>query len=468
MYKYVFLNLLFCMNLQAQTQLNLDDCIALAIKNNFQIKQSEMQVESGINQYNQTKFSQLPAVAGILNQGYNLGRTIDPYSNDIVTNQIGTNNMGVRADWVVFNGFQNKKQLEQQMLQLKASKYDVENAKNTIKLNVILAYMQILSANELLEVAQNQAVATKLQLEKVEKLVKLNVTSESNLYDIKAQLASDEFQITNAKNNYRSAKLRLKQLLNISSDKDINFEGISLENIQISPNLQIQSEVLDFAENNFPEIKAGKTRLLAYQKGIEIINNMKFPTITLSGAWGTSYSSAAKKAVIGENLNESFTNQYININNAKIPVMQIVPDVSTQKIGFGSQLGNNNNLSLGLNVRIPIFNTTQQKYRLENVKIQQKIAKNETENTRLQLQQAIEQAFIDRNNAAERYESLQNQLIALEKAFQVAEIKLSTGIINPIDYTITKTNFDKAKANAVQAKYEYFFRVKIVDFYQGK
>jgi outer membrane protein len=131
-------------------------------------------------------------------------------------------------------------------------------------------------------------------------------------------------------------------------------------------------------------------------------------------------------------------------------------------------LGNNNNLSFGLNIRIPIFNTTQQKYRLENVKIQQKIAQNEVTNIRLQLQQAVEQAFIDRDNAAERYESLQNQLTALEKAFNVAEIKLSTGIINPIDYTITKTNFDKAKANAIQAKYEYFFRVKIVDFYQGK
>jgi outer membrane protein len=319
-----------------------------------------------------------------------------------------------------------------------------------------------------LEVAQNQALASKLQLEKVEKLVKLNVVSESNLYDIKAQLVSDEFQITNAKNNYRSAKLRLKQLLNISSDKDINFEGISLENIQISPNLQIQSEVIYFAENNFPEIKAGKTKLLTHQKGIEIINNMKFPTITLSGAWGTSYSSAAKKAVIGENFSESFTNQYININDTQVPVMQIVPDISTEKIGFTNQLGNNNNLSFGLNIRIPIFNTTQQKYRLENVKIQQKIAQNEVTNIRLQLQQAVEQAFIDRDNAAERYESLQNQLTALEKAFNVAEIKLSTGIINPIDYTITKTNFDKAKANAIQAKYEYFFRVKIVDFYQGK
>ena len=468
MYKYIFLSLFIATGLQAQTQLKLEDCIELAIKNNFQIKQSEMQVESGINQYNQTKFGQLPTVAGILNQGYNLGRTIDPYSNDVVTNQIGTNNMGVRADWVVFNGFQNKKRLEQQMLQLKASKYDVETAKNAIKLNVILAYMQILSANELLEVAQNQALASKLQLEKVEKLVKLNVVSESNLYDIKAQLASDEFQITNAKNNYRSAKLRLKQLLNISSDKDINFEGISLENIQISPNLQIQSEVIYFAENNFPEIKAGKTKLLTHQKGIEIINNMKFPTITLSGAWGTSYSSAAKKAVIGENFSESFTNQYININDTQVPVMQIVPDISTEKIGFTNQLGNNNNLSFGLNIRIPIFNTTQQKYRLENVKIQQKIAQNEVTNIRLQLQQAVEQAFIDRDNAAERYESLQNQLTALEKAFNVAEIKLSTGIINPIDYTITKTNFDKAKANAIQAKYEYFFRVKIVDFYQGK
>lgn len=468
MFKYIFLSLFIFSGLQAQTQLNLEDCIELAIKNNFQIKQSEIQVESGLNQYSQTKFSQLPAVSAILNQGYNLGRTIDPYSNDVVTNQIGTNNMGIRADWVVFNGFQNKKQLEQQLLQLKANKYDVETSKNTIKLNVILAYMQILSTNEILDVVQNQAIATKLQLEKVEKLVKLNVVSESNLYDIKAQLASDEFQITNAKNNYRSAKLQLKQLLNISPDKDVNFDLDSIGNMQFPNSLQKQEEVVEFAENNFPQVKAGKTRLLAHQKNIEIINNMKFPTITLSGAWGTSYSSAAKKAVIGEELKESFTNQYIAINNTKIPVMQIVPDISTQKIGFANQLGNNNNLSLGLNVRIPIFNTIQQKYRLENAKIQQKVAKNELDNSKLQLQQAIEQAFIDRNNAEERYKSLQNQLVALEKAFQVAEVKLSTGLINPIDYTISKTNFDKAKANVVQAKYEFLFRMKIIEFYHGK
>jgi outer membrane protein len=464
MYRIIMLSLI-SLTIQAQTKLSLEDCINLAIKNNFQIRQADMQVELGINQLNQSKTSQLPTVNSFIGQGLNLGRTIDPYSNDIVTNQIGTNNLGLRADWTVFNGFQNKRQIELQNLQVKANQLDVETAKNNIKLNVILGYMQVLSSRELLEVSRTQANTTKLQVEKVEKLVKLTVLPESNLYDIKAQLANDNFQITSTQNNLRLAEMQLKQLMNIQPNIMIEFEAMPIEilNKDIS-----QTEVFKIAELSFPAIKSAEIKQRIQDKNKEVISGLRLPTVTLSGGWGTSYSSAAKKPVIGTEIKEFATGQYINIGSNKIPVMQLSPDFSTTKINYFNQLGNNNNVSIGLNIRIPIFNSTQQKYKLVNATIQQKIAQIETENAKNQLFQSIEQAFINRDNAAEKYSSLQNQLISLEKAYQVAETKLASGLINPIDFSITKTNLDKAKANLVQAKYEYFFRLRILDFYQYK
>jgi outer membrane protein len=465
MYKFLFIGILITSKLFAQTTLSLNDCIDLAIKNNFKIKQSEVQVESVINQYNQTKSSQLPTVSGLINQGYNVGRTIDPYSNDVVTNQMGTNNIGIRANWVVYNGFQNKKLLEQTLLQLKSNKYDVEIAKNEIKLNIIFAYMDVSSAIELSEVAQSQLLVSKLQVEKIEKLVRLNVLPESNLYDIKAQQASDEFQVTNSINNVRSSNLRLKQLLNLPQGTFVRFERIQLDEL-IGTSI-IQAQVFDLAKKNFPDLKANQIKMAYQDKSIEIINSLKKPTVSLFGGWGTSYSSVAKKPIVGESLTESFTNQYISFGDKKIPVMQIQPEVSVEKISLKNQFMNNNNLSLGLNISIPIFNVTQSKYKLQNVQIQKSLLKNEEESIKTRLYQTIEQAFIDKDNADERYKSLQKQLIALEKALNVAEIKLSTGIINPLDYSITKSNFDKAKANLVVAKHEYYFRLKIIEFYKN-
>lgn len=465
MYKYLFL-IGFCVGLEttAQTTLTLADCFDLAIRNNLQIRQAERQADLGINNYQQSKASQLPSVAGVFNQGYNLGRTIDPYSNDVVTNQIGTNNLGVRADWVLFNGFQQKNILAQQTLQLQADQLDVETAKTNLKLNLLLAYMQVLIADELLEMAHSQAKGTAMKVERIEKMVKLNVVAESNLFDIQAQLSNDKFQITHSQNNLRLAKLKLQQLLNIPLDKTFDIEKIDLQPIGIYKSNPQQ--VFEAASGSFASIKAAQRRWQAQQKAVDIVAGMRYPTITLSGAWGTAYSSAAMQPIIGEGFNEVPTNQYISIGNSKIPVMQVVPQISSQKIGYFNQLGNNTNLSFGLSLRVPIFNTTQQKYKQQQAQIQKQLAGYEIDATKVQLRQAIEEAFIYKNNAQDRLESVTSQLAIIEKSVQTAEIKLMSGLINPTDYAIGKAQFDKAKADAIQAKYEYLFRIKVLEFYQ--
>jgi outer membrane protein len=270
-------------------------CIDYAINNNVSLKQSQMAVESGIVQLNQSKVAKLPTANGQFNLNGNAGRNVDPFTNGIVTNTIGTNNMGVGLSMPIFDGNRNKITVERSQLSLEAAQMDVATQKNNVSLQVTVAYLNVLSAEDLIDVAQKQLDVTKLQYERTQKLVDAGSLPETNLFDLDAQIANDELSLINAQNSLESAILTLKQAMNAPVEMNVQVSRIVVPDPNIINYGENANSVYQTAVGYLPEVKAGEIRLKAADKNIAIAKSLGLPSLSANTSWGTAFSSAAKR-----------------------------------------------------------------------------------------------------------------------------------------------------------------------------
>ena len=448
---------------------SLRQCIDYAINNNVSLKQSQMAVESGIVQLNVSKMAKMPTANGQFNLNGNAGRNVDPFTNSVVTNTIGTNNMGVGVSVPVYDGFRNKNTVERNQLSLEAAQMDVNAQKNNVSLQVAVAYLNVLSTEDLIDVANRQLDVTRLQMERTQKLVRAGSIPETNLFDLDAQIANDELSLINAQNNHESAILTLKQAMNAPIEMVLNVSRIEVPDPNILNYAEKASTIYQTAIGYLPEIKSGEIRIKAADRNIAIAKSLGLPTLSASTSWGTAFSSVAKRVTSSTTTSNSIPVS-AEFQGQTIPFVINFPQTNytSEKIPYFSQVGNNQNFNIGLSLRIPIFNGYNQKYQTQAATIQKKQAELTNESTKLQIRQNIDQAYITMLNAQKRYSATLAQTNALERSFKAAESRYNAGSSNFVDYNLSKTNLDRAKSNLIVAKYDYIFRIKILDFYQNK
>lgn len=451
-----------------ETTYSLQDCITYALKNNVQLRQAQLSFESGLNELERSKQTIYPTVNGQFNLNSNFGRNIDPFSNDIVTQAIGTNTFGVGSNVTLYNGHRIKNTIKRNELSLQASQLDLLAQKNNISLQVAVAYLNVLSSNELVKVAEKNLEVTQIQLERTTILVRGGALPETNVFDLNAQVANNELQLVNAQNNIENAKLGLRQAMNILDNRNFEVTEVTVANPSLSPYPQTATEVYEAAISYLPDVKAAKVREEVAQKNIEIAKAVGIPSIFANANWGTAFSTVAKRAIPGD---PTFT---------EVPVSAVVDgqtvagiinfpqqNFTRENIPYFSQIGNNQNANLGIGMSIPIFNGNNKKFQMQAAKIQKLQSELNSEGTLLGIRQSIDQAYITMSNAAKNYSASQAQVEALTRSFEAAESRFSQGASTFVDYNLAKTQLDSALANLIQAKYDYLFRVKILDFYQN-
>ena len=453
------------------TTLTLEQCIELALQNQPSVRQSELQQQLADNTVEQTRRSQLPQLSGFSNQGVNFGRNVDPYTNGITNAQIGTNSAGLGLNWTVFNGFQLKNTLTQQSLTAKAGQYDVAATKNAVSLNTLLAYLQLLSAQDLLAASEVQVAVSQRQVERTEKLVKSGTTAPFNLYDAQSQLANDEKQHVQARTNLNTANLTLLQLLNLPATTPLQVTRLALDgqwgNTPAQPGTTDGYQLYAQARTFMPEVLAADLRTKAAQKGLDLAKGLAYPSVVLNANWGTSYSSAARRSVYGSEMIEQTTTGFVDVAGQAYPVKVLTPTSGTERIGYFGQLGNNQYKSIGLSIRIPILNGFQVRYRTTTARLQQQVAESQAEDIRRGLRQAIDQAVNQWQNAYERYIALEQQVAVLGQSYKAAEARYNAGLLNAVDYNLSKSNLDRASVNLIQARYETLLRAKVAEFYRN-
>ncbi|GHB79847.1 TolC family protein [Persicitalea jodogahamensis] len=457
-------------------RLTLEECVQIALQNNPQIKQAGLQVSANENNLIQSKWQRWPSLGFNASQGFSFGRNIDPFTNQFVQQNISFNNYSLNSSVTLFNGFQLQNNIKQNDLTLQASEKDLAATRNDIMLNVALAYLNIISNRELIEVARQQGAATQLQLDRTQRLVDAGSLAESQLFDLRAQLANDELSLVNAENNLESSKLQLKQLMNVPGSEVIDVQTIDAPDPALRAYENTVNEVFDTALQNLPQMEAAKLRVQSAGAAIEIAKAQGLPSLTFSGGVSTAFSSAAPKTRFVGDGSQGTTQEVVSstrfvvVGDQTLPVTEVVqvPGGSLQTFNYFDQLNFNRNSRLNLSLQIPIFTNYQTKYRVANARIQQQNLEQQANIVTQQIRQNVEQAYIDMNNSGKRYSATANQVRALEEAFRVAESRFGAGAINSAEYNIAKANLDRARANLIQTKYDYTFRTKILDFYMNK
>ncbi len=447
-------------------KLSLREAVDIAIKNNLTVKQSELRTETADINRKQSKAYLLPNLNGSFNYGWNNGRNIDPFTNTYVNQQLAGSNIGLNGQWNVFNGFQVQNSIKQSKLAYEASKNELQQAKETLTLNVILNYLQVLNNEDLLVNTSNQATVSRQQVDRLEVMVKEGAVGLYLLSDLKGQLANDQVAIVNAQNALDLSRLTLSQLLNIPYNKLLQLERddtmIPAEMYQGNP-----EEIYAIAQKNLAIMKATELRVKSAERAVKVEQSQFFPQVALYGNLFSNYSSAA---VINNpaGVTDVTTSNYVLVNNIKNPVISPQTNYTTEEIKYSTQMGNNVGSSFGVSAAIPLFNNLRTKYRIDQARVNVKTAETDKQVIELQLKQNIEQAHANMIASFNRFKAYLELYNIYQESFRAIEIRFNTGAINSVEYLTAKNNFDRATINLGQVRYEYLFRTKILDYYQGR
>jgi outer membrane protein len=468
MKKFCYLAILLLINycVTAQEKLSLKQCIDLAINNNPLVKQSELQVQVAQVNWQQSKANMLPGISGGIGQGTNQGRSIDPYTNGYINQTIQVANYGASGNLTLFNGLSIQNTIKQNALSYEAAKMDAQQNKDNTILGVVLAYLQVLSSENILDLSQKQVEVSRQQVERLDKMNKEGAIPPAQLYDLKGQLADNELAVVANQNTYEAAKLALCQLMNIDYKKSMQLERLNATDFSIGYMATVE-QVYEAALQHMGLVKAADLRKLSASKAVLAAKGNLYPSLSVVGSANSNYSSTALQNTFINTTNEK-TDAYVTVNGSNIPVMATRDNFKSDKITYTKQITNNIFTYVGLSLNIPILNNLQNRNRVKLATIAQKNADLTAGNTRIQLKQAIEQAYLNMEAAANRYKVLQQQVEAFKESFRTADIRFKEGVINSVDYVIAKNNYDRSVINFTQSRYEYLFRTKVLDYYQGK
>ncbi len=444
----------------------LKKCVDIAFSNNLQVKQADLVKERSAIGLNQAKSNLLPDLAANIAQGLNQGRSIDPFTNTYINQQIFFGNYSLGTNVILFNGGQLKNLVKQNHQNLEANKMDLQQSKDNLMLNVLLAYLQVLNNKEQLHQAMNQLELTKKQVERLSTLNNEGAIVPAQLYELKGQQANDELQMIDSKNAVESSRLSLCQLMNVPYDKEMTVQEISAADY--AAKYKADADKIFLGAMNFnSSVKAADFRTKSAASAIKVARSGFYPVVSFGANIYTNYSNAA--------LTQTFVNSelvasgdFVTIGASNVPVITKRDNYTSQKIGYSDQFKNNYSTSLGINVKVPIFSQNRTKNNIALAKLDLKNMQYVLETTKIQLKQSIEQAVINMDGAYEKYMLLVQQVSDFDSAFKIADVRYKAGVTTQVDYLIAKNNSDRAAINLIIAKYDYIFRTKILDYYQNK
>ncbi|MFT6865589.1 MAG: outer membrane protein [Cyclobacteriaceae bacterium] len=460
--------------------LDLQECVRIALENNLSIQRSVLFRENARVNMDQSRASQLPNVNLGGSYGYNWGRSIDPTSNQFITQQINFTGLNGNANMVLFNWFRLANTVKQNQLILESTEFDEDKAKNDISLNIATFYLNVIFNKELVDNANFQIENSRKQLERTKKLVASGSLARTSELELISQVASNEVNLITAQNNLDLALLNLKQgmMLPATQKIDIVIPDIDMDGGGMI--LPPVSEVYSAALDNMPEIKSAELMVQSAEMGIDVAKSGYTPTISLNAGFSTNYSNAFKEYRIDADNPYTFNTDangdvittptfYRTTTGLEgIEQLSVIPNGTFSTVGFSTQFKNNLSKQLSMNLSIPIFNNLRNSSNVQRQKIALRQAEINVLEQQNFLRQTVETAHNDANAAAKVYSASQKQVDALVETFRSIENQYNFGAANFTEYQVASNNLFGAKSDLVRAKYDYIFKTKILDFYLGK
>ncbi|HKC67158.1 MAG TPA: TolC family protein [Bacteroidia bacterium] len=444
---------------------NLQQCIDYALKNNPTLKQSQITNEINKVNYTQSKATILPSVNAGGNHTYNMGQTIDRYTNKFANSTVLSENFYAQAQVTLWSGLQQYNNVKRNQYALMSSQETYEQQKNDLALNVASSFLQVVYSTELLKVAEQQVNISQQQLDRTQKLVDAGATAMSSFYDIKAQLATDQYGLVTAQNNYNLALLALKQLLYLDSLNTFSIEKPTFELSAADLAAYQPYDIYQTALKTQHKIKSAEYNLMSSEKNLSYAKGRISPSLSFAGTIGSGYSGL-DKTVVSENITGV---QDVGLyTQSGEHVYEPTFNTVTKNTPWATQLGNNLNKSLAFTLSIPIFNGLSNYANIQTAKLQMLNNKYGYDITKQQLYKTIVQAYTDAQGALNKYTSAKTAYETSMQSFAYAEQKFNAGAINSFDFNNSKNRTLKTETDMLNAKYDFIFKLKVLDYYQGK
>ncbi len=419
----------------AQKKWTLKECVDHALEHNISVKQSQNNLLVNAQDIIAAKGQFLPSVSGSLGERMSIGSGFDPVSNQRINNQTTHSfnyNLGLNQN--VFNGFRTLNLYKQSLLNLEINNLELARIKDNISLNVVNGYLNVLFNIENLETAKNQFNFSQQQLNQVKNLVDAGVQPKANLYTSEATLSRDEQQLTIAENNYNLSLLSLSQLLQVP------FDGFKVEVIDLATPSETLlyknvTPIISYAFNNRNEIVIAEKNIENAELNTEISKSGYLPSLSFNYGFGSVWS---------ESKNDFF------------------------KQPFFRELDVNKGHNFNLSVNIPIFSRFQNKTAVAKSRIQENNIKLNLEQAKLDLESNIQRAFTDAQAAFKAYNAAKKSLASQDFAFNSAKERYTIGNITAFDLEQARVQFINAQSSLINAKFDFIFKTKVLDFYMGK
>ncbi len=449
------------------------ECLDYALENNLLVQRGELDVELGEVNLKQSKANIYPNLNFGGGYGINWGRSIDPTTNLFRTQRIQSFGWQGGSNVTIFGGMQRMNTIKQNKLNLEASVSDLEKAKNDVILNVMTFYTNVIFNQELLETAELQLGTTTQQLSRTKKLVEAGSLAISEELDLQSQQASNELEVINAENNLNLALLNLKQVMQMPATEELQVVVPEIDADPYAFGILSVSDIYLTAEQMQPEIKSADLGVQSSLLGEKIAKGSLYPSLDVGYNMFTNYSDAADPLTEldgtfdppDEIANAGFVS---SDPSQSITIFRPNPNSIQVDNGVWDQFSDNLSRSLNFTVSIPVFNGLAVKSNMQRARINREQAEISALEVRNQLRQIIETAYNDAVAASKAFEASQKQVQALEESFRVTEKRYNLGAVNFVDYQIAQNNLFRAKSDLVRTKYDYIFKTKILDFYQGK
>ncbi|MBR4044313.1 MAG: TolC family protein [Bacteroidaceae bacterium] len=417
-------------HLQAQETWDLQRCIAHAIEHNLSIKQKEAARDQSKVELNTSQWSRLPNLNGNVGQSFNFGRALQS-DNTYGNRNTQNTNFSLGTNIPLFTGMQIPNSIALSKLNLKAATEDLNKAKEDISIQVASYFLQVLFNEELVKVARNQVKLSQEQLDKKVAFFKNGKASEAEVLEAKSRVAQDELSMVQAENNHQLALLDLSQLLELPSPEGFQISVPDIDNFSV--HLTLPEEVYAQAMLNKPAIKAAQYRMQGAEKSIKIAQSAYYPQLSFGAGIGTNYYRLS------------------GIQNAD----------------FGTQWEQNMNKYLQFSLSIPLFNRFQTRNRVKSARIQHQVLSWQLEESKKALYKEIQQAYYNALASESKYKSSLSASESAESSFKLMSEKYANGKASATEYNEMRTAWMRALSDGIQAKYEFIYRCKILDFYKG-
>ncbi|KFE99374.1 transporter [Chryseobacterium formosense] len=437
----VVLGLAFA-GMNAQEKWSLRECVDYAVQHNLQVIQNEYSKQIQDSNLKIAQKNYLPSVSA--NMGNNVSFGQASLGTGSIRNDRFSNNANVSADILIYNNGRLEKTIRKTQYDVEASQYDIETIKNDISLQIARQYLTTLLNKEIVKIAQSATENAKKQFDRAKITTEVGTTAQTIVAEAEAAWAREKQNLKTAEINVDRSLFALAQLLQLKEYKDFDVEDVEISE-QLAPQLISVDQVLNTAYDSQPQIKAAESRIKSAEAQTEVTRTAFWPTLTASVGVGTFYNNL---------LNTSYSG-YDQFGNA------------TKEPTFFQQYKDNFGQQGGLSLNIPIFNKGITKLQVEQSKINENIAKNSLEQQKQAVRQNVQQAQFDVDANYEVYLSAVEAEKSTKLAMDFADKSYAAGRTTIYDLNIARNNYANAQGSVEQAKYNYVFSLKLLNFYAG-